>query len=181
MRDVAVPGDLVRRVDDHDALRQVIGEDARDLAQHRRLANTGSSEKKDAPARLDDVPDDLDRPVDGAADPERDANDLPRAIPQRADAVEGPLDTRAVVATELPDVRDDIREILGGHLALRQQVLTAHEARFRETTEIHHDLEETLESVQRAHALRKVGWKSPEQRLELVALLHSLKSISRPS
>src|SRR6266850_837050 len=87
--------------------------------------------------------------------------------------MQGPLDAGAVVATELADVRDDVREVLRGHLALRQHLLTSHEACFRETTEIHHDLEEALESVQRAHALREIGWKSPEQRLELVALLHS--------
>ena len=180
VRDVAVARDLVRRIDDHHALREVVREYSRDLAEHRRLAYAGSTEKQDASPRLDDVADDLDGAVDGAADAERQTDDLPRAIPQRADAMQSALDARAVVAAELPDVRDDIREILGGHFALRQHLFTAHEARFRETTEIHHDLEETLESVQRAHALRKIGWKSPEQRLELVALLHSLKSISRP-
>ena len=37
--DVAVAGDLVRGVDDDDPLAEVVGEDARGLAQHRRLAD----------------------------------------------------------------------------------------------------------------------------------------------
>ena len=36
---VAVAGDLVARVDDHDALAQVVGQDPGRLAQHRRLAD----------------------------------------------------------------------------------------------------------------------------------------------
>ena len=39
VRDVAVAGDLVAGVDDHDALAHVVGQDARGLAQHRRLAD----------------------------------------------------------------------------------------------------------------------------------------------
>jgi hypothetical protein len=104
MRDVAVTGDLVRGIDDDDALREVVREDARDLAQHRRLPDSGTAEQQDAAPRLDDVADDLDRPVDGATNAEREPNDLPRAVPQRADAVERSLDAGAIVAAELPDV-----------------------------------------------------------------------------
>src|SRR5437867_224236 len=114
MWDVAVASDLVRGVDDDDALREVIGEDARDFAQHRRLADAGPTEKQDAPPRLDDVADDLDGPVDGAADAEGEPDDFARAVPQRADAMQRSLDAGAIVAAELPDVRDDIREVLGG-------------------------------------------------------------------
>src|SRR5207247_11291062 len=86
-----------------------------------------------------------------------------------------------VVAARPHAVRDAVGAAAGGLLALREQLFTSHKARFREAAEIHHDLEQPLQSVQRAHALHEVGWESPEQRLELVALLHSLKSISRGS
>src|ERR1700716_1041228 len=151
MRDVAVSRDLVGGIDDHDTFREIVSENTRDLTQHRRLADTGSTEKQDAPPGLDDVADDLDGPVDGAADAESQAHDLAGAVPQRADAVQRSLDTGTVVAAELTDVRDHVREVFGGDLAVRQHLFTAHEARFREATEIHHDLEEALEAVQRAH------------------------------
>ena len=173
VRDVAIACDLVRGVNDHDSLRQIVGENARHLAQHRRLSHTRPAEEEDAPSRLDDVADDLDGAVNGSADAERQSDDLSGTVPQRADAVQGSLDTGTIVAPELADMRDHICEVLGGHLALRQHLFTAGETRFGEPTEIHDDLEQALQSVQRAHALRQVGRESPEQRFELVALLHS--------
>ena len=58
MGDVAVAGDLVGGVDDHDPLVHVVGEDAGDLAQHRRLADAGPAQQEDALARPNDVLDD---------------------------------------------------------------------------------------------------------------------------
>src|SRR5919197_207417 len=60
MRDVAVASDLVRRVDDNDALPELVREHARDLAQHRRLADARTTEEQDASSRFDDVADDVD-------------------------------------------------------------------------------------------------------------------------
>ena len=47
VRDVAVAGDLVGGVDDDDALVEVVGQDARGLAQHRRLADAGTAHDED--------------------------------------------------------------------------------------------------------------------------------------
>ena len=80
MRDVAVAGDLVRGVDHDDALPQIVGEHARDLAQHRGLADTGTPEEQHAAAGLDDVAQDLDGAVHGASDAEREADDLAGAV-----------------------------------------------------------------------------------------------------
>ena len=55
MRDVAVAGDLVRGVDDDDALAEVVGEDAGGLAQHRRLADAGPAHDQDRLPALDEV------------------------------------------------------------------------------------------------------------------------------
>src|SRR4051794_24468948 len=59
MRNVTVPSDLVRGVDDDDTLSQLVGEQAGAFAKHRRLADTWTAEQQDALARDDDVADDL--------------------------------------------------------------------------------------------------------------------------
>jgi hypothetical protein len=40
VRNVSVPGNLIRRIDNHDPLTKVIRQDTCRLAQHRRLADT---------------------------------------------------------------------------------------------------------------------------------------------
>src|SRR5205823_545839 len=118
VRDVAVPGDLVRGVHDDHALSHLIRQDARDLSQERRLPNARATEEQDAPASLDYIADDLHRAVDGPSDAQREANDLAGAVAKRADAVKGPLDARAVVPSELADAGDHEGDVLGGHLPL---------------------------------------------------------------
>ena len=80
VRDVAVAADLVRGVDDDDALAQIVGQHARRLAQHRRLADAGPPQQQDALARLDDVANDVDRAEDGAADAAGEADDRPSRL-----------------------------------------------------------------------------------------------------
>jgi hypothetical protein len=132
MGNVAVACDLVRGVDDHDALSHLVGEDARDLAEQRGLADAGTAKQQDAATGFDDIPDDLHRPVDRAADAEGEPDDFAGTVAERRDAVQRPLDSRAVVAAELPDVADDVGEVLRRDLALRERLLAPGEARLRE-------------------------------------------------
>src|SRR6185295_5939328 len=109
--DVAVARDLVRGVDDDDALAEIVGEDPGGLAEHRRLADAGPAHDQDRLPGLDEVVDDLDRPVDRATDPERQPDDLAAAVPDRADPVECPLDAGPVVVAEAADVLDDVGDV----------------------------------------------------------------------
>ena len=172
VRDVAVAGDLIRGVHDDHALGEVVGEDTRHLAEERRLPDAGPAEEQDAPPCLDDVADDLHRPVHRAADTDRETDDLPCPVAERADAMERPLDAGAVVAAELADVADDGGDVLGGDLAVAQDLLAAGEPRLGEPAEVHDDLEQPVEAIERADALTDVGGKGAEDGLELVALLH---------
>ena len=172
MRDIAVAGDLVRGVDDHHSLAHLVGEDSRDLAQKRRLTDTRTAEEQDASAGLDDVADDLHRSVHRAADAKRQAHDFARAVPQCRDAMQSALDPGAIVATELSDMADHVREVLRRDLALGERVLTPGEARLRQTPEVHDDLEQAGEAIERPNALSDVRGKPAKKCLELVALLH---------
>ena len=103
VRDVAVARDLVRRVDDHDTLAVLVGEDARHLAQHRRLAHAGPPQQEHAAPRLGQVVDDLDRAEHRPPDARGQPDDLAFAVADRRDAVQRPLDARAVVLPKVPD------------------------------------------------------------------------------
>src|SRR5437762_12111660 len=89
MRNVAVASDLVRGVDDDDALPHLVREHARDLAKERGLADARTAEEQDAPSGFDDVAYDLHRPVTRPPDAQRETYDLARAVAKRAHAVEG--------------------------------------------------------------------------------------------
>src|SRR5207244_7303822 len=89
------------------------------------------------------------------------------------------LDAGAVVAAELADVADDVRDVLGEHLALAEDLLAAREARLGEAPQVHDDLEEAVEPLERADALHDVRGEGAEDGLELVALVHGHDSTVR--
>ena len=149
MRDVAVAGDLVRRVDDDDALADVVGEHPRGLAQHRGLADARPAHDEDRLPGLDEVRDDLDRPVHGTTDAAGQADDLAVAVADRADAVERALDAGAVVVAERADVVDDEGDVGLDDLALEQADLGIREAALGPSTEVHDDLDQLLAIRQR--------------------------------
>src|SRR5207245_11615198 len=97
MRDVSISSDLIRGIDDYNAPLHLVGEHAGALPQHRGLADPGAAQEQDALSAYDHVLDDVDRAGDGPADPAGDADDLPRAISYRRDAMQRALDPGAVV------------------------------------------------------------------------------------
>ena len=76
------------------------------------------SKQIDFPLRID-VEDDVDRAVDRAADAARQADDLPRAVADRADPMQRLLDAGAVVGAERREPRDDVRHVFVRHRRCR--------------------------------------------------------------
>jgi hypothetical protein len=115
MRDVTVPGDLIRGIDDHYALVKFVGQNARHFAKHGRLANAGAAQKQHALAGLDYVADDGDGPIHGTADAAGQAYHTAFAVPDGRDSVQGALDARAVVFAKVPNAADDEINIIVGY------------------------------------------------------------------
>src|SRR4029077_15823611 len=125
MRDVAIAADLVRRVDDHHTLAQLVREQPRALSQHRGLADTGPPEQQDALAADHYVSDDLAGAGDRAADAHRKARDAARAVAGDRPAVEGRFAPGEVVVAELPDVVGDMLEVRGRNRSVGEQDLAS--------------------------------------------------------
>src|SRR6266508_904703 len=130
-------GDLVAGVDDNHALAQVVGEDARDLAQHGGFADAGTAEQQDALPALHDVANDVDGPVDSAADAAGQAHHLAGAIADGADPMEGAFDPGPVVVAERTDVVDDVGDIRLHDLAIEEYLFGLREARLGTAAEVH--------------------------------------------
>jgi hypothetical protein len=166
--DVAVAPDFVRGVDDDHALVRVVGEDAGDFAQHRRLADAGAPEEENAFAAEDEVFDDADGAVDGAADAQREADDLAAAVADAGDAVQRPFDTGAVVVAKVADVFGDVLEVLFGDLAVAEHDFAAGVARLREAAKVHDDFEQVDAAGLLAQEFADVGGQRLKQQIEVV-------------
>ena len=171
MGDVPVARDLVRRVDDDHALALLVGQHAGGLAEHGGLADARPAHDQDRLPGLDVVRDDLDRPVDGAADPAGQPDDLAVAVADRADAVERALDARAVVVAERADVVHDVGDVAIADLAIEQRDLGRRVAGLRPAAQVQHDLDQGLavrQRMDRLHDLRR------QRRQEHVEVVHRL-------
>ena len=168
VRDVAIAGNLVRRVDHHDALAQVVGEDPGGFPEHRRLADPGATHDEDRLPGLHEVVDDVDRAVDGPPDAAREADDLPGPVPDRADPVERPLDAGPVVVAERADLVDHVGDVRLVDLAVEQGHLAVREAGLRPAAEVHHDLDEVAPLRQGMDRRDDLGRQGGEEDVEVV-------------
>ena len=141
---VAVPRDLVGRVDDDHALACVVGEDAGHVAQHGRLAHARLAEQQDALSRSYDVLDDADGAVDRSPDANGQPDDLPGAVAYGRDAVQRPLDARPIIGPERADVLRDVFEIVVVDLAVAEDDGVIREPRLRHPSEIKDDFEKLV-------------------------------------
>ena len=143
VRNIAVACDLIAGIDHHDPLVKVVRENARDFAQHRRLADAGASEQQNAFARLDQIANDRDRAVHGAPDAAGETDDIAGSIADRGNAVQRALDTGAIVVAERADPVGDVNEILSRDIDIREQDLLVRVPGFGNPAQIEHDLDQT--------------------------------------
>ena len=168
MRNVAVATDLVRRVDDDDALAQLVREQARALAQHRRLANAGPAQEQDALAADDDVADDLPGARHRAAHAHGQADDASGSVADRGDTVERALDAGAVVVAELADVVRHMVEVRRRDRMVGQQDFASRHARLRLAAKVEHDLQQFARVDAVMNRAREVRRQRSRQELGLL-------------
>src|SRR5262249_35001216 len=146
VRHVAVACDLVGRVHDDHTLFKVVGEHARSLTEQRRFPDARTSHQQYAPARFDQIANDVHHSKDRAPHPAGQSHDLAQTIADRRDSVQRALDARAVVAREMADTALGVMQIFARHDRIVDGNGAPRIARFRLATEIKDDLYERFEA-----------------------------------
>mmetsp|Transcript_591 Transcript_591/g.1697 ORF Transcript_591/g.1697 Transcript_591/m.1697 type:complete len:517 (-) Transcript_591:164-1714(-) len=171
--DVAVPPDLVRGVHDDDPLVELIRQHAGDLPHHRGLSHPRPPQQEHGARllRLEQVPDHLHvaghRPPHPAGEP----HDSARPVPNGADAVQGPRDSRPVVPSEGPDLVHRGLQVLRGDGLLAKHLVALHpqEPGARPPAQVHHDLQKVGPLRVRGQGVPQVRRQDLEDRVEVVA------------
>ena len=116
VRDIAVAGNFVRRIDDHDALASLVGQNTGGLAEDRGLANAGSAQYQHALAGADQVFDQPDRPINGTTDPASQPHGFAGAVSQHGYPVESAFDPSPVVVAKMSNMIYDVSNLIVGNL-----------------------------------------------------------------
>ena len=167
MRDVAVAGDLVGGIDDHDALAQFVGEDTGDFTQHGGLADAGLAEQEQAGAGFDEIADYLDSPVDGPASPAGEADDLAAAIAKGGYAVECVFDSGAIIVAEGADGLDDVLDVVTFDLPVGELDLLRWESSDGPAAEVEDYFDQVIGIGEFPKAGGEGGRKRGDQRFQL--------------
>jgi hypothetical protein len=130
MRHVPVTRDFVGGIDDDHAL-PLLREYASTLTQHRRLADSGPAQQTDRLPAAQHIEENVDRSVDRATDPARQADDLPGTIANRTNPMQRLFDAGSIVGSEPGDTRACMLNIFRTHRRLAQIDDILFEARLR--------------------------------------------------
>ena len=161
-------------------LLQIVGQHARHLAQHRRLADARAAEQQDAFAGLDQVADDRDRAVDGAADAAGQADDRAGAIADRGDAMQRALDAGAVVVAKHADPVNDMLDTVTGHFTLVKDSSRVLKSRLRTTPKIHDDFDQRAVAIRCQFIPHRVRESERQGQQHLFQVVDHLCSAGQP-
>ena len=153
MRNVAVTGDLIRRVHHHHPLAQLLRQHPRHLPQHRRLPHPRPPQQQQARPRLDQVPDNLNATVYRPPAAAGQAHDFTVAIPQRRDSVQRVFDSSPVVVSERAHRFNHVPQMTTLHLPAGQLDLRRREPHLRPAAQVQDHLHQVLVFRQLAQRL----------------------------
>jgi len=166
MGNIAVAGDLVRRVDNYDAL--LLRQDASSLTQHGGFANGRTSDQQDALAAKDNVLNDVDGAVNGAPHTTSQSYDGFVSIANGGDAMQRSFDSAAIICVETADSRDDVIQRLSLNLPVAQFALPVHVTRGGYATKIQDDFKQFVLAVDFFEFLRDLGWQHGQEIINVV-------------
>jgi hypothetical protein len=117
---IAIARDLVRGVYNHHPFADLVCKHARNLAQHRRLANARPSQQKHALTGANQIVDDPNAPKDCSSHTTGNAHRTPAAISYDRYPVKGSFNPGPIVVAELTDALNDQLQVGVGHFLLTQ-------------------------------------------------------------
>jgi hypothetical protein len=166
MRHVAVAADFIGCVHDHHTLG--FGDDARRFAQQGGLAHARPAEDEHRFARFDNVLNDIDGAIDGAANAQGQTDDGRTPVADGRDPVQRPLDAGAIICIELTRAFVDIIDLGARHFSFAQTDLMIYKTRGGDSPQIKDDLEQVLRVVGSLHRVADVERKDIEKGIEIV-------------
>jgi hypothetical protein len=137
---IAITGDLIRRVYYHHPFADLVRKHARNLAQHRRLANARPTQQKHALAGPNQVVDYPNAPKYCSSHTTGNTHRTPATISNDRNSVKRSFNSGPIVVAELADALNDPLQVGVGHFLLTQQERFIRESRLRRAAEVHHDL-----------------------------------------
>jgi hypothetical protein len=148
---VAIAADFVACIyDDHPLL---LGENTSHLAQHGRLAHTGTAKQEDAVTLGHNILNHVNGAINGTADAQRQANHLPTPVPNTGDTVERAGNTGSVVVVKVANAADDHLNFGMADFGLAQNLFPAHVTRGWRPSQIHYNFDEVIFVTQFLDAL----------------------------
>ena len=142
VRHVAVAGYLVGGVNNYDPLLGLDRQDSGRLAQHGSLADSRPAQQQDILAGEGQVFYHLDGAKDSASDAAGQPDDLPPAVANGRNAMQGTLDASPVVVAELAQPFNDGLQIGGVHFLGAKRGVAADETGFRLPAQIQYDFKQ---------------------------------------
>jgi hypothetical protein len=140
VRDIAVAGNFVAGVHDDDSFAELVGKDAGSLTEEGCFPDSWSTQEEDALTAFDEVADDGDGAVHGAADAAGEAHDFASAIANGGNTMEGALNAGAVVVAEHADATGDKGQVVAGDIDVGEIDFLELETSFGWSAKVEHDL-----------------------------------------
>ncbi len=166
VRHIAIPADFVRGIDDNHPFG--FGQDPGGFAQQGGFAHARTAQDQDAFPAFDDVLDDVNRPVDGAAHAQGQPHDLPAPVANGRDAMQGPFDARAVIGVKIADPFHDMIQFFAGDLFLAQDGLFFNIARRGNPPQIQDDLEQFIVIIGLVNSLDNRFWNDTQEDIQII-------------
>src|SRR5579884_1799833 len=142
MGNIAIASDLVRGIYDHHTLIGLVSQDASNFAQESRFAHTGATKNQDRLALFHNVTDQGNTAKYRTPNTARQADDLAFAVAHRADTVQSPFDTSAIIVAKFADTLNHVFKVSVGHRLCTKDHLPFWESALGLPTEVHHDLQQ---------------------------------------
>jgi len=114
VRNVAIAGDFIAGVDDHNTLSDFIGEDAGHFAEFGGLTDAWTTQQQDRLPGANDIVDDVDGAFEGAADAAGETDHLVVAVSHTRDAMERSLDSGSVVTAKIANLPNHELDVVLG-------------------------------------------------------------------
>jgi len=168
MWNVSITSDFIAGVDHNDPLVQIIGQDTGNFPESCGFAHTGASHQQQRLTAVEQITHDCDCSENGSSNTTGEADHITAAITDGTDAMQCSLDAGTIISTELADPAHHLHKIVALQAATAKFNRTTWIARFRNPTEIEHDLKQLITTFSGRQSFLNCSGQQREQSLQVI-------------